>query len=463
MVHQGRVRQVGGVDHGQVGPVIYWMNRDCRIHDNWAYSYARELGAHFKVPVLVAYNLAPGFLGGTFRQHAFKVAGLEEVARECERVNTPFFLVEEDGMDAFIRTHKARAVVTDFSPLRVPQQWLQHVAKHAACPVYEVDAHNIVPAWVVSSKAEFAARTIRPKLHRLLPEYLEAFPRLTTYAHPYQGNVPAIHWGEVLRTASVTQVPEATWITPGYTAGMKALHAFIADRLSSYGATRNDPNEHGQSGLSPYFHYGQIAPARAALAALETVGEPSAVVTRVMDPKRNGSGTKTSALASFLEELIVRRELSDNFCLYTEHYDSVEGFPQWARHTLAAHEHDEREYTYTRAQFEHAHTHDELWNAAQRELTETGKMHGYMRMYWAKKILEWTPSATEAVRIAIYLNDRYELDGRDPNGYAGISWSIGGTHDRPWFTRPIFGTVRYMARSGCEKKFDVKRYIERFS
>ncbi len=463
MVHEGRITLLGGPEEVGEGPVVYWMNRDCRIHDNWAYQYARELGKKQGQPVLVAYNLAPGFLGGGYRQHVFKVRGLMEVARQCEEVETPFFLVGEEGVSEFLVTHKASVVVTDFSPLTKQRAWVADVVRSAPCPVYEVDAHNIVPVRVVSTKAEYAARTIRPKIHARIAEFMDEFPRLTRYPHPYTKHVPKIAWDAVLAQEGLADVPEATWITPGYTAGMRRLHSFVEHRLADYGEARNDPNQEGQSGLSPYFHYGHIAPQRAALVALRTVGEPQKVVARVMDPKRNGSGEKATSLASFLEDVIVRRELADNFCFYTKDYASVEGFPNWARSTLAAHEGDEREYLYTRKQLENAETHDDLWNAAQREMTTTGKMHGYMRMYWAKKILEWSKDAESAMKVAIYLNDTYELDGRDPNGYAGISWSIGGTHDRPWFTRPIFGTVRYMARSGCEKKFDVAAYVQRFS
>jgi deoxyribodipyrimidine photo-lyase len=175
------------------------------------------------------------------------------------------------------------------------------------------------------------------------------------------------------------------------------------------------------------------------------------------------SGIPRDDSSAFLEELIVRRELADNFCEYTPLYDSPDAFPQWARTSLDTHVSDKRDYLYSREQFEQAKTHDEAWNACQRELLKTGKMHGYMRMYWAKKILEWTRNYTEAMEIAIYLNDTYELDGRDPNGYAGIAWSIGGVHDRPWFDRPIFGVIRYMNASGLAKKFDVQEYCRRWS
>ncbi len=162
---------------------------------------------------------------------------------------------------------------------------------------------------------------------------------------------------------------------------------------------------------------------------------------------------------TYLEELIIRRELSDNYCLYNPHYDTVEGFPAWAKTTLNAHRNDPREFVYSYEEFDHGETHDALWNAAQLQMVRTGKMHSYMRMYWAKKILEWSKTPEDALATAIALNDRYELDGRDPNGYVGVAWSIGGVHDRPWFNRPIFGAVRYMNANGCAKKFDVNRYI----
>jgi deoxyribodipyrimidine photo-lyase len=214
---------------------------------------------------------------------------------------------------------------------------------------------------------------------------------------------------------------------------------FINKKLADYDTARNDPSKDGQSGLSPYLHFGQISAQRVALEALRsTAPEPVKEV--------------------FLEELITRRELSDNFCFYQLAYDSPKCFPDWATKTLAKHRRDRREYLYSMKDLEAGRTHDDLWNAAQREMVLHGKMHGYLRMYWAKKILEWTRSPEEAMRIAIHLNDRYELDGRDPNGYAGITWSIGGVHDRPWGERKVFGMVRYMSEKGCRSKFDVDAY-----
>jgi len=219
------------------------------------------------------------------------------------------------------------------------------------------------------------------------------------------------------------------------------LEQFINTKLNGYHDRRNNPNEDGQSNLSPYLHFGQLSAQYAALAV------------------RNSDGP-TADKEAFLEELIVRRELADNFCYYNTNYDSYKGFPDWAKQSLLEHAQDKREYLYTKEELETGQTHDEIWNKAQTDMVQKGKMHGYMRMYWAKKILEWTRTPELAMEIAVYLNDTYELDGRDPNGYVGCAWSIGGVHDRAWFERPIFGKIRYMNANGLKRKFDVEAYLQ---
>ncbi len=238
-------------------------------------------------------------------------------------------------------------------------------------------------------------------------------------------------------------VSAVDWIQPGEKSARRALRQFIREKLPRYDEMRNDPTKDGQSNLSPYLHFGQISAQRVALEVSKTRGHKE-------------------SRDAFLEELIVRRELSDNFCFYNADYDNFEGFPDWAKKTLNDHRRVRREYIYSLEDFENATTHDELWNAAQVEMARTGKMHGYMRMYWGKKILEWTKSPEEALEIAIYLNDRYELDGREANGYTGIAWCIGGVHDRAWPQRAIFGKVRYMSYNGCKSKFNVSAYIEKY-
>jgi deoxyribodipyrimidine photo-lyase len=255
--------------------------------------------------------------------------------------------------------------------------------------------------------------------------------------------VPAIDWKKTLASLKVdSSIGEIDWLKPGEKSARAHLKKFIKEKLARYPEDRNDPNLDGQSNLSPYLHFGQLSPLRAALEV------------------KNSSAPK-EAKEAFLEELIVRRELSDNFCFHQPKYDKVDGFPEWAQKNAAEHRDDRREYLYTPKQLEAAETHDDLWNAAQTELVKRGTIPGYLRMYWGKKILEWTETPEEAMAAAIDLNDRYQLDGRDPNGYAGVAWSIGGVHDRPWPSRKVFGKVRYMNYNGCRRKFNVKAYIAR--
>jgi len=298
-----------------------------------------------------------------------------------------------------------------------------------------------VPCRKASPKAEFGAYTLRPKIKRLLSEFLTGFSELQQQqnAPQIEGNYPSVREAYALATfdSSVTAIKN---IVPGEDAALNALRHFISHKLEGYAVNRNNPCIDGQSGLSPYLHFGQLSAQRVAWEVSLLPDSPDK--------------------DALLEELIVRRELTDNFCFYNPHYDSPEGFPEWVRKDIDLHRNDEREYLYTRNELEAATTHDPLWNAAQTEIVRTGKMHGYMRMYWAKKILEWTPSVETAMQYAIYLNDKYSLDGRDPNGYAGIAWSIGGVHDRAWFPRPIFGKIRYMSYSGCKSKFNIAAYMQ---
>jgi deoxyribodipyrimidine photo-lyase len=430
------------------GAIVYWMSRDQRAHDNWALFFAQELAFKQRTPLAVVFCLVPKFLGATIRQYGFMLQGIQETKKKLSEKNIPFFLIlgsPGQEIPKFVAQNEISALITDFDPLRLKKAWKKSVLDRVDIPVYEVDAHNIIPCWIASPKQEFAAYTFRPKVNRQLNEFLDEFPNLKKHPYSWKEKAEETDWGKAKKSLKVDRkVIEVDWIMPGEKAAKQTLNHFIKHKLPDYDAKRNDPNQDGQSNLSPYFHFGQISAQRVALEIKK-------------------SSTTTTKQQAFLEELIVRRELADNFCFYNEHYDDFKGFPDWAKKTLNEHRHDRREYGYSLEQFETGKTHDDLWNAAQEEMVKTGKMHGYLRMYWAKKILEWTETPDEALKTAIYLNDKYELDGRDPNGYVGIAWSIGGVHDRAWFPRPIFGKIRFMSYRGAESKFDVKAYIKKVS
>ncbi|MBN2168932.1 MAG: deoxyribodipyrimidine photo-lyase [Actinobacteria bacterium] len=433
---------------GKKGPVVYWMSRDQRTTSNWALRFALETAERKGTFVVVAFCLMPEFLGATFRQYHFMIEGLKGVDRSLREKNIPFYLLTGNPVQRlpeFIRQLRAGILVSEFDPLKIKRAWKHAVVKNADVAIYEVDAHNIVPCLEASDRQEYSARSFRIKLSKKLSGFLDQCPEPYGQKYNAEDQVGTTDWNEIESSLMVDRsVPPVEWLKPGTSEGFKTMARFIENSLAGYARRSNDPNEKVRSDLSPYLHFGQLS-------AADVFSEVSRADASEEDKD------------SFLEQLLVRRELSDNFCFYNRSYDRVDGFPDWARATLEAHAGDPRPYMYTREQLESGDTHDELWNAAQTEMVKTGKMHGYMRMYWAKKILEWTRAPAEALDTSIYLNDRYELDGRDPNGYTGIAWSIGGVHDRAFKERSVFGKIRYMSYRGCRRKFDVDGYVSRIN
>lgn len=464
LVNPLRVRKLSEKDYTG-GTVIYQICRDIRTHDNDALLFAQELAKSKGAQLVVSYVIWNyEWEGATRRFYDWVLPSLKEVEKELRACNIPLVVTfDDERLFTKVKFTKVPehigAVVIDQLPLRFMRKWKEQFLKHAPnVPLYEVDAHNCIPVWETSTKQEFAARTIRGKIHAKLPEFLEEYTPLTFHAENESllESVKVINWDEIKRKVvcdeSVTGTDD---FTPGEKGAQKMLKCFLEEKLGSYDNLRNDFTIDGQSNLSPYITHGNISRRRIILELLKVTG---ATIEEAFDSIQNGSNGRLGSVAAFIEECVVRAELSDNFCYYNENYDRVAGFPSWSKMTLNKARTDKREYVYTLKQFEAGETHDELWNAAQLQMVKSGKMHGYMRMYWAKKILEWTKSPEDAMRIAVQLNDTYELDGRDPNGYVGCAWSIGGVHDRAWFPRPIFGTVRYMATSGVTKRGDILLY-----
>lgn len=436
MVDEKRIRKLNKLSYSK-GEIVYWMSRDQRMNDNYALLFAEKIAREKNEVFCVAFCLVDNFLNATTRQYDFMLKGLEKLEKKLKKKNIPFHLLIGDPtieIPKFVK--KAGCLITDFDPLKIKRKWKKTICQKIKIPFFEVDTHNIVPCFIASSKEEFGAYTLRPKINKLLPLFLKKIPKIKK--QKFYLLKSTIDWNKVRKKLQVNkQVDEVFRIKSGEDEAIKVLRNFIKHKLKNYAKKRNDPNLDGTSNLSAYLHFGQLSSQRVAYE-----------IKRSNDPKND-----------FLEELIIRKELSDNFCFFNKDYDNFKGLPLWSQKTLNMHKKDKRPYLYSKNQFEEGKTHDDLWNAAQMQLVIYGKMHGYMRMYWAKKILQWTRSPEEAFKITIYLNDKYELDGRDPNGYAGIAWSLGGKHDRPWPEREVFGKIRYMTKEGCGKKFDLSKYI----
>ena len=430
--------------------VVYWMQRAQRAGDNPALDAAVTAANALHLPLVVLFVLDPRFPGANLRHFGFMLDGLLELPDALAARGAGFVLrvgSPPGEVTRFCGEVGAALLVGDENPLREPERWRQQVAEALRIPFRTVDADVVVPSALLE-REQWSAGTMRPRVMRHLDLCLRpsARPRVRTAWRAPRGLECVRADGRLLDDLSIDRSvgPAPGW-RGGRRAGLRRLKAFIDRRLAGYATTRNRPDADGTSGLSPYLHFGHLGPREVALAV------------------RNA----TAPLAdrqSFLDELVVRRELAINFVRYNAAYDRVDSAARWALETLNRHRGDPRERLYSERQLEGADTHDPLWNAAQRQMTESGWMHGYLRMYWAKKILEWSESPEAAMAVAISMNDRYQLDGRDPNGYAGIAWAIAGKHDRAWGPeRPVFGTVRYMSFASTSRKFDSRTYIARWS
>ncbi len=426
------------------------MRRAQRAFDNPALETAIAAANAMKLPVVVFFGLLRRHPIANLRHYHFMLEGLADSTERLERRGTGFVLRICDDSNAafasFCAEVKPSLIVADEDPARRERAWRREAALYPSAPLWSVDADVIVPSALLG-REYFAARTIRPRIRERLDEFLAPVGNRRVHVRwkmprDLRSLSPSTH---LLADLKIDRsIPPAPEFSGGTSAALSELHRCVRTRLSGYKKNRNHPELDGTSRLSPYLHFGQLGPHTIALAARES-GAPS--------PDRD----------SFLEELIVRRELAINFVRFNPRYRTIASAEPWAARTIAEHARDTRPYRYAEREMESATTHDPLWNAAQRQMVGSGWMHGYLRMYWAKKILEWSASAAEAYEIAVRLNDRYELDGRDPNGYAGIAWAIAGKHDRAWGPeRPIYGKIRYMSFASTSRKFDSRGYIARW-
>jgi deoxyribodipyrimidine photo-lyase len=432
--------------------VLYWAQMNRRAQSNHALEYAIQLGNENDVPVLCYEGLTCTYENANDRLHTFVIEGVPDTAAALDDrgIGYCFYLRRKrtDANDVLYKlAENAAAVVTDDYPTFIAAAHNSRVPERIGVAYYAVDSSCIVPMRCFE-KREYAAYTIRPKITKLLPEYLHAPPR-EKVKHPWHGGKPPFHVtviaGNVAELVASCEIDHSVKPSTAYHGGSAAaeqrLSHFLERSLRRYAKGRNEPSEHATSNLSPYLHFGHISSLEVALAAKEFAIKHKLVADE------------------FLEELIVRRELAFNFALWARNIKGFGDLPDWARKTMRAHEGDKRDPEFTAQEMEEARTYDPLWNATQKELLLRGKIHGYYRMYWGKKIIEWSRTYQDALDLMIALHDRYALDGRDPNTYTNILWCF-GLHDRPWFERPIFGLMRYMAFDGMKRKTNINAYMK---
>jgi len=429
--------------------VVYWMQRAVRIRENAALDAAIESANLLCLPVVVYFQVIPNYPNANLRHYHFLQQGLRDAEEDARERGVGFVVrrAPEVSLEGFLEEVRASLLIGDENPCREPERWRRALARRIKIPFWTVDADVVVPSRIFD-RSFTLMHHFRPRLRTELPKYLVAPPKIEPHCAWRPAKVlPSLDLSREI-TAGFTKlnrkIKPVDSFTGGSKAALKRLNEFVRNDLAAYGERRNHPETAGTSRLSPYLHFGNIGPLTVALAA-----EKAAAEGRVSSESKE----------KFLEQLIGWRELSVLFVRNEPNYDNWECAAPWARRSLLEHASDPRPYKYRFAQLERAETHDELWNAAQRQMTVTGWMHNYLRMYWAKKILEWAPDPATAFDWAVILNDRYELDGRDPNGYAGIAWAIVGRHDRPWFNRPVFGLVRPMSGASIARKFDAGAYM----
>jgi deoxyribodipyrimidine photo-lyase len=447
-IQHTRIQLLNDLDLRQGNFVLYWMQQSQRAEYNHALEYAVQQANQVGQGVLVVFGLMDDYPEANLRHYTFMLEGLRET--QVALAQRGIKLVVQKGNPADVALSagkKASLIVCDRGYLRHQRQWRKKLARKAGCRVVQVESDVVVPLEVVSNKAEYAARTIRPKIHKHLDDYLVELKPTKIKKQSLQLRVSSVDLSKidiVLNKMSLDRsVGPVDQFFKGGTAQARQIFAdFLRHRFKNYVENRNQPQTDDVSHMSKYLHFGQISPLYLALEVLKTDKQFK------------------EAREAFIEELIVRRELAMNFVYYTPDYDSYRCLPNWARKTLAEHKKDRREYRYTRRQLENAKTHDEYWNAAMREMKFTGFMHNYMRMYWGKKILEWSSSPEQAFKTTLAINNTYFVDGRDANSYTGVAW-VFGVHDRAWFERPIFGKIRYMAASGLERKCDIQAYVQK--
>jgi deoxyribodipyrimidine photo-lyase len=449
-IHPERIQRLNDTPARKGDYVLYWMQQSQRAAWNHALEFAVDQANQLNLPLVTGFGLTDTYPEANLRHYTFMLEGLAETATAMAERGIQLVVQKGPPPDVALDLgNRAALIVCDAGYLRHQRQWRRKVAQNAGCPVIQAETDVVVPVSAASDKAEYAARTIRPRLHRVLADFLMPLSARTVKKTSLHLSFPGrnsldVQAPDLVNTLSLDNtVPPVSRFFPGGTShAKKRFQAFLANGLENYEKHGNQPQTDDISHMGPYLHFGQISPLYLAMAVM------------------NMDASLADARDAFLEQLIIRRELAVNFVYYTPDYDQFDTIPGWAKKTLADHESDPRKYLYTADELTKAKTHDPYWNAAMTEMTCTGFMHNYMRMYWGKKILEWSSTPKQAYETTLTLNNRFFLDGRDPNSYTGVAW-LYGVHDRAWAERAIFGKVRYMVASGLERKCNIAAYVDK--
>ena len=442
MIEKERIKHLNDKKYQSKKYIVYWMQQSQRTSYNHALEYAISISNKYKKPLIVFFGLTNDYPNANIRHYKFLTEGLKDVERDLENREINFILYQTSPeIGAIEISNNACLMVVDRGYLKIQRDWRIKVANKIKCPLIQIESDVVVPVEITSDKEEYAAFTIRDKIKSKLNYFLKPVSVEKYKLGFLEIEADKIDIKDISNEQFNGSVKPVNSYVGGSTQALKHLKIFLKEKIDNYAEKRNDPTLNFVSNLSPYLHFGHISPLKIALEVI-----------------KNQSPGKES----YLEELIVRRELSMNYIYYNRNYDKFKGIPEWAKKSLKKHEKDKRLYNYSLEILEKADTHDSYWNAAQKQMLIEGKMHGYMRMYWGKKIIEWTKNPQNAFDIVLYLNNKYELDGRDPNGFTGVAWCF-GKHDRPWAERSIFGNIRYMNENGLKRKFEIEQYVNKYN
>ncbi|MFW6026941.1 MAG: deoxyribodipyrimidine photo-lyase [Candidatus Woesearchaeota archaeon] len=456
MIHSERIKKLNGNKIQDSDKIFYWLQSSQRANYNHALEYAIKKANNLDKKLFVFFVIVDDFPEANLRHYQFMLEGLVDLKEKLNKRNIEFKIFSGNIVKIVSKIAKDSALmITDRDYLKTTKTWRKEIAKKISSPLIQVESNLIVPVEEASNKEEYAAYTIRKKINKKLDYYLKdlqikklnnsTLNKELNLSDKLKNKEVSKYFNDtnsmkkLLKSLDISkEVKGVNEFKGGESEAKKHLYDFLATKLDQYHNLSSDPTKDYISHLSPYLHFGQISPLLIALEAKEKY---------------------SAALDDFLEQLIIRRELSFNFVYYNKNYDGKlkNILPDWAYTTLEEHKNDKREFLYSKKEFENAKTHDKYWNKAQKNLVKKGFIHGYMRMYWGKKILEWTETPQKAYEIALYLNNKYALDGRDPNSYAGIAWCF-GKHDRAWKERKVYGKTRYMNANGLERKFTMENY-----